>query len=98
MIDKLGTIDERAMISNFLKTQEGSENSGFGQVFMNALEEVNNLQLDSLDMDRRLALGEIDNIHDVSIAAQKAYLSLNIATTVRNKVIEAYNEIMRMQV
>ena len=97
MIGKIGNINEQAMVEKFLKGNEPTGQS-FGKAFMDALENVNRYQIESAEMDRKLALGEIDNIHDVSIATQKAYLSINIATTVRNKVIEAYNEIMRMQV
>ena len=45
-----------------------------------------------------LVNGEIDQLHDVMIAAQKASLSMSLAVEVQSKVIDAYNEIMRMQI
>jgi flagellar hook-basal body complex protein FliE len=42
--------------------------------------------------------GEDISVHEVMIAAEKAKLSLDLAIQVRNKAIEAYQEIMRMQI
>lgn len=69
----------------------------FSEKLMNALDKVNEDQLHAEEMDRKLALGEIDNLHDVTIAAMKADLSLSLAVEVTNKLLSAYNEIMRLQ-
>jgi len=45
-----------------------------------------------------LLMGKSDDLSGVIIAAQKAELSLNLALQIRNKFVDAYNEIMRMQV
>jgi len=50
------------------------------------------------DMNNKLILGETDNLHEVMIATEKAELTLNFAIEVKNKISEAYKEIMRMQV
>ncbi|MBS3872620.1 MAG: flagellar hook-basal body complex protein FliE [Firmicutes bacterium] len=63
-----------------------------------ALNEVNALQLKADDMATKLALGQIDDVHQVTIAMEKAALSLQLAVQVRNKMVEAYQEISRMQV
>jgi len=63
-----------------------------------ALNEVNALQVKADDMATKLALGQIDDIHQVTIAMEKATLSLQLAVQVRNKMVEAYQEISRMQV
>ena len=47
---------------------------------------------------QQLALGETSNIHHVMIALEEARLSFELALQVRNKVLEAYQEVMRMQV
>jgi len=49
-------------------------------------------------MATKLALGQIDDIHQVTIAMEKATLSLQLAVQVRNRMVEAYQEISRMQV
>ncbi|MFB4475749.1 flagellar hook-basal body complex protein FliE, partial [Oceanobacillus caeni] len=45
-----------------------------------------------------LASGNIDDLHDVMITAQKASITLETTVQIQKKVIDAYNEIMRMQV
>ena len=42
--------------------------------------------------------GEIENVHDVMIAVEKAGISFEMLMEIRNKMIEAYHELMRMQV
>jgi flagellar hook-basal body complex protein FliE len=63
-----------------------------------AINDVNNLQNESAEKTELLAKGQIDNLHDVMITGQKASITLQATVEVRNKVIEAYQEIMRMQV
>ncbi len=69
----------------------------FGDFFSNALEEVNQLQVNSSEMTKKMVLGEVEDIHQVMIAAEKASLSLNLTVQIRNKLVEAYQEISRMQ-
>lgn len=80
----------------------GSENNkmtnvNFKDFLMESIEKVNKDQLYAEKMDQALILGETDNIHDVMIASQKAELSLTFAVEVRNKILDAYKEIMRIQ-
>ena len=49
-------------------------------------------------MQQALAAGQIDDLSQVVLAVQKADLALNFALQLRNKVVEAYQEITRMQV
>ncbi|MBT9153151.1 MAG: Flagellar hook-basal body complex protein FliE [Firmicutes bacterium] len=74
------------------------EGGNFAAELNNALAEVNALQVRADDMATKLVLGQIDDVHEVTIAMEKAALSLQLAVQVRNKVVEAYQEIARMQV
>ena len=47
---------------------------------------------------QRLALGEADNLHQVMLALDDARLTFNLLVQVRNKLLEAYQDVMRMQV
>ena len=76
----------------------GNNKISFSKILEDNLNKVNNLQLKSNEMTEQFALGNIDNVHDVTIAAQKASTALNLTVAVQNKVMDAYNEIMRMQV
>ena len=60
------------------------------------LGEVNDLQLDAGEIAEKFARGEIEDIHDVMIAAEKASVGLELVLEVRNKLIDAYREISRM--
>lgn len=72
-----------------------------GQDFQNhlkqALQEVNTLQHQSDVAFERLLDGEIE-FHDAMIIAEKASLALQLTMAIRTKLLEAYQEIMRMQV
>ena len=79
---------------------EKSEGAGptFGQFLQNAISDVNQSQLKSADMTSRFAAGEPLDVHQVMIASQEASVALNLALQVRNKLTDAYQEIMRTNV
>ena len=70
--------------------------------FMNhlieSIENVNNLQATSDKMATDLASGKSQNIHETMLAVTHAELSFNLMVQIRNKALDAYQEIMRMQV
>lgn len=70
----------------------------FKDMLVNAIEEVNSFQLEANAMSEKLVTGEIQDVSQVMVASQKAELSLQMAIQVRNKILEAYQEIMRMPV
>lgn len=73
------------------------QKNDFKEFLMDSIGKVNADQQNAEAMDKALMLGEVDNVHDVMIASQKAELSLSFAVEIRNKVLEAYKEIMRLQ-
>ena len=70
----------------------------FGAFLKEAINDVNSNQIESDRMTEKLALGKDVDLHEVMIAAQKASIALNATMEVRNKVVEAYQEIIRMPV
>ncbi|MBU9714558.1 flagellar hook-basal body complex protein FliE [Evansella tamaricis] len=72
--------------------------TSFKQMLNEAITNVNQKQLDSQKMTEKLVRGEDIDLHDVMITAQKASITLQTTVEVRNKVVEAYQEVMRMQV
>ncbi|WP_226034951.1 flagellar hook-basal body complex protein FliE [Aquibacillus saliphilus] len=70
----------------------------FSSSLKNAIDQLNEAQITSDKKTNALASGEIDDLHDVMITAQKASLTLQTAIEVQRKAIDAYNEVMRMQV
>lgn len=70
----------------------------FGEYLLDALGDVNKLQLDSDKWKAALAAGQVEDISQVVIASQKAELALQLTLQLRNRAISAYQEIARMQV
>lgn len=72
--------------------------NSFKDFLKESLESVNSLQIESDNMKKNMVLGDVENLHEVMIASEKAGIALQMTLTIRNKVIDAYKEIMRMQV
>ncbi|KAA9006388.1 flagellar hook-basal body complex protein FliE [Paenibacillus spiritus] len=75
----------------------GGAGKSFGTYLEDALNQVAEQEQNAKDMNNKFVLGEV-NVDDTMIASQQALLSLQLTTQVRNKVIEAYQEIMRTQI
>lgn len=70
----------------------------FASVLKESIEKVNESQAASDNLTTKLANGEDVELHDVMIASQKASITLSATLEVRNKVVEAYQEVMRMNI
>lgn len=70
----------------------------FGQFLSNAIKDVNTLQKNAETASIDLAAGKIQDVAQVAIAQEKANVALQLTLQVRNKVVEAYQEIMRISV
>lgn len=98
-MEKIAPLQTPFLQNQFLeKMQPEPQATGFGDVFKNALKEVSAAQNVSDQKTDQLLTGEVKDVHEVMIASQKASLSLQMTMQVRNKVVEAYQEVMRMQV
>lgn len=78
--------------------QESSSVTSFGDTLTQAIDKVNDMQKAADKQMQAVATGEQTNISEVMIAAEKADIALKLMMTVRNKVIDAYQEVMKMQV
>lgn len=73
----------------------------FGSILNMAIDNLNTTNAylsDAENEELRWALGETDNTHDLTIALQKASTALSYTVAVRDKFLEAYREIMQMQI
>ena len=75
-----------------------SESLSFGKVLEGALDQVNSAQQKSAELTEQFAAGAPVDVHKVMIAAQEASVALSLALQVRNKVVDAYQEVMRISV
>ena len=75
-----------------------STQKSFAQTLNDAIGTVNEMQKSSDKAAQDLATGRTDNVADVMIATEKADIALKLMVQVRNKIIDAYQEVMKMQV
>jgi flagellar hook-basal body complex protein FliE len=81
-------------------TPAGAPKGGasFGSVLKDSLAQVNQLQQEADGAIKDLATGGTATLHDTMLAMEKAELSFRLMMQVRNKIIDAYQEVLRMQV
>lgn len=84
--------------SHLGETAEIEGIKSFGDYLGDAFTTVNDLEKTSENMNAALAAGQVEDISQVMIAAQKADIAMQLTLQVRNKAIDAYQELMRMQV
>lgn len=78
--------------------EKGSGELPFQSLFEDAVNNVKQTDAAANEEIYKMTTGQSDNLHDVVIASQKASLSVDLLVEMRNKVLDAYNEIMRMSV
>ncbi|GGJ69404.1 flagellar hook-basal body complex protein FliE [Glutamicibacter ardleyensis] len=85
--------------TGYLKPSEsvGTDGSVFAEKLGGAVNEVQSLQGTSNDLAIKAVTGELTDIHEATLASTRASVALEMAATFRNRGVEAFNEIMRMQ-
>ena len=91
----LASLPERLAPSGI---HSGAPSDGFSKVLDNLVASVGAKQDNAQAMTRKVLLGETDQIHQSVIAMQEASVSFSLMVEVRNKLVESYQELMRMQV
>lgn len=90
-----GLVPERTGSSG---STSGEGVTGFVKTLGDTLREANALQNQAAESGQALARGEEINLHQVMVETQEASLAFQLTLAVRNKALEAYQEILRMQV
>ncbi|MEW6275344.1 MAG: flagellar hook-basal body complex protein FliE [Bacillota bacterium] len=72
--------------------------ASFGEMLQKALEEINTAQVKADQLQLKFITGEVQDLHQVIIAMEEARLLMSLAVEVRNRVVESYQEISRMQI
>jgi flagellar hook-basal body complex protein FliE len=86
--------NKKSLIDKTLKETTQS----FGDTLNQAMHDVNALQNEAGNAVNKMVAGEATDLHEVMIAVEKARTSFDLLMEVRNKALDAYREIMRMQV
>lgn len=100
MLEKLREMQRESQASikmDTANTQQSSGRSFFDQL-KEGVAEVNNMQKTADKVATDLATGKSGNLHETMLAISSAELAFNLMVQVRNRALEAYQEVMRMQV
>jgi flagellar hook-basal body complex protein FliE len=74
-----------------------TDGTGFATALAGAVDNVQQLQSTSKELSLKAVTGNLDDIHTATLAATRAQVTLELVAAVRNKGVDAFNEIMRMQ-
>jgi flagellar hook-basal body complex protein FliE len=77
-------------------TSTATGGTDFGKALASGLDDVQQLQSTSDDLAVKAATGDLKDAHDYTIAATQANLATQMTVTMRNKAVDAFNEILRM--
>lgn len=79
-----------------VKEQKPDDGASFKDIFKEALADVQETQRVCEEDNIRVALGEVDDLHTVALNAKKAAIALDVFVAMKNTAVDAYNEIMRI--
>ncbi|MBN2516037.1 MAG: flagellar hook-basal body complex protein FliE [Deltaproteobacteria bacterium] len=100
----MNNVSIRGNLTQHISNNQGENVAGkniktsFSDVLKNTISEINELQVDADKAITKVELEDSGSIHEAMIALEKANISFRVMMTVRNKILDAYQEIMRMQV
>ncbi len=92
---------EKVVLDNFTQNQTPKlekPTASFSEILEDSINKVGQLEKDANEQTEKLVKMEGQDIHNTMIAVEKADLSFQLMMQIRNKIIDAYQEIMRMQV
>ncbi len=95
-ITPIQTINSLGSVSSSLGTQKTEGESLFKSIFETAVQNVEEAEAYHEQQEYLLATGQIDDAHTVTIAASEAQLAVDMLVQLRNKAIDAYNELIRI--
>ena len=93
-INAVGPVQGLTSVGPAARTEKSA--NGFLQTVANVAREANRAQVQADEQVAQLAAGKTDNVHQVMLALGKAEVSFNYMLEVRNRVLEAYKELMNL--
>lgn len=97
-IQALGMHDEVGPLRPAVGAHPATAGTSFTQRMAEGLQELNTQLLGSQRDLQAIALGDAENLHEIMIRMEESRISLQLMLQVRNRVLESYQEVMRMQV
>jgi len=95
-IENINRLINESLNSPFVESNKENY-ADFSTFLKEAIADVNRYQVESQRLDALFASGQTDNIDELIIAAEKANIALQLMVEIKNKVMDAYQEIMRLQ-
>ena len=91
-----GVVKQESKSAQALVKSELMSGIPFEEMLSSSMKKVNELQLESDDMVRRLAIGDVEDISEVVLASSRAEVALKMFMELRNKFVEAYQQLSRI--
>ncbi|MCU7934016.1 MAG: flagellar hook-basal body complex protein FliE [Candidatus Thiodiazotropha sp. (ex Dulcina madagascariensis)] len=98
MIEDITSINTQDFLLTSIKRDSQTPNAEFIKWIKEGVNEINSKLINSEEELRKFAIGETQNLHQLMITLDKSKLNFELFMQVRNKMIEGYKEILRMQV
>ena len=97
------TINSIERLQNIFQTPQTpakseTESLSFAGVFENAINNLQETDYASVNNSELLATGDVDDLHSITIADEKAALAVSLLVQLRNRALESYNQLMQIQV
>ncbi len=94
-INQISGIDS---LSKNTLNKTASDNTSFGNILSDAINITNQNEQEDVAQTVGMLSGDVNDLHTAMLAMEKADISLQFTMQIRNKILDAYNEVMRMQV
>lgn len=95
LIDQLGLSEQS---KGLLKKDKETSDISIKEMIQEKLNNVNDLQKQADESTQQLITGEAENVHEVLLDTEEAVLALELTVKVNNKMVQAYQELMKMQI
>ncbi|GAB6167705.1 flagellar hook-basal body complex protein FliE [Clostridium carnis] len=92
-----GFIPSENIFSQDINKKDNIKSNNFRNILKENLDKLNEKQVESDNMNNDLIMGKKVDLHEVMLSTEEAKMSLQLAVQVRNKVVEAVQELTRMQ-
>ena len=96
LVFDLARISDKKQEQQSAQVADNLGKTSFEDLLSSSMKQVNSLQLEADDMVRRLALGDVDDISEVVLASSRAEVALRMFMELRNKFVEAYQQLSRI--
>lgn len=94
----IDAIKNRLNIESTVTNKNSNNTTSFGDYLKAAVDSVNEAQVKADEETMKVISGESEDLHQALIAAEEARLQMELVVQVRNKLVESYQEIARMQI